>query len=119
MSSIFRTNGIPESRSQVTATVSPIFHQTSLSSVYGLAYFFLSFQLKPCSQGWVMGFVGDGGNIAITTALLPSFCALYCKHQIVFGILYLIFYACLRLQFLDVETNPGLWCPVPTVCRLH
>ena len=25
---------------------------------------------------------------------------------------------CLRLQFLDVETNPGPWCPVPTVCRL-
>ena len=32
--------------------------------------------------------------------------------------LYLIFYACLRLQFLYVETNPGLRCPVPTVCRL-
>ena len=32
--------------------------------------------------------------------------------------LYLIFQACLRLQFLDVETNPGLWCPVPTVCSL-
>ena len=32
--------------------------------------------------------------------------------------LYLIFYACLRLRFLDVETNPGLWCPVPAVCRL-
>ena len=32
--------------------------------------------------------------------------------------LYLIFYACLRLQFLDVETNPGLRCPVPAVCRI-
>ena len=32
--------------------------------------------------------------------------------------LYHIFYACLRLWFLDVETNPGLRRPVPTVCRL-
>ena len=33
--------------------------------------------------------------------------------------IYLIFlYACLRLQFPDVETNPGLRQPVPTVCRL-
>ena len=31
---------------------------------------------------------------------------------------YLIFYACLRLRFLDVETNPGPRWPVPTVCRL-
>ena len=28
------------------------------------------------------------------------------------------FYACLRLRFLDVETNPGPRRPVPTVCRL-
>ena len=32
--------------------------------------------------------------------------------------LYLIFYGCLRLQFLDVETNPGPRCPVPDVCRI-
>ena len=32
--------------------------------------------------------------------------------------LYLIFYACMRLQFLDVETNPGPWRPVPAVCRI-
>ena len=32
--------------------------------------------------------------------------------------LYLIFYACLRLRFLDVETNPGSRRPVPTVCRI-
>ena len=31
---------------------------------------------------------------------------------------FLIFYACLRLRFLDVETNPCLQHPVPTVCRL-
>ena len=30
--------------------------------------------------------------------------------------LYLIFYACLRLQFLDVETNPCPRRPVPAVC---
>ena len=33
--------------------------------------------------------------------------------------LYLIFYACLRLQFLDVETNPGSRRPVPAVCRIR
>ena len=32
--------------------------------------------------------------------------------------LYLIFYACRRLPFLDVETNPGLRRPVPDVCRI-
>ena len=32
--------------------------------------------------------------------------------------LYLIFYACLRLRFLDVETNPGPPCPVPDDCRI-
>ena len=31
---------------------------------------------------------------------------------------YLIFYGCLRLRFLDVETNPGPWRPVPDVCRI-
>ena len=32
--------------------------------------------------------------------------------------LYLIFYGCLTLRFLDVETNPGQWRPVPAVCRI-
>ena len=32
--------------------------------------------------------------------------------------LYLIFYACLRLRFLDVETNPGPRRPVHAVCRI-
>ena len=32
--------------------------------------------------------------------------------------LYLIFYGCLRLRFLDVETNPGPRRPVPAVCRI-
>ena len=31
---------------------------------------------------------------------------------------YLIFYACLRLRFLDVETNPGPRHPVAAVCRI-
>ena len=30
----------------------------------------------------------------------------------------LIFYACLRLRFLDVETNPGPLRRVPAVCRI-
>ena len=30
----------------------------------------------------------------------------------------LIFYACLRLRFLDVETNPGPRSPVPAICRI-
>ena len=45
-------------------------------------------------------------------------CVLYCKHQIVYGFFYLIFYGCLRLRFLDVETNPGPGRPVPVVCRI-
>ena len=32
--------------------------------------------------------------------------------------LYLIFHGCLRLRFLDVETNPGSRRPVPAVCRI-
>ena len=32
--------------------------------------------------------------------------------------LYLVFYGCLRLRFLDVETNPGPHRPVPAVCRI-
>ena len=32
--------------------------------------------------------------------------------------IYLVFYACLRLRFLNVETNPGPRRPVPAVCRI-
>ena len=32
--------------------------------------------------------------------------------------LYLIFYGCLTLRFLDGETNPGPHCPAPAVCRI-
>ena len=31
---------------------------------------------------------------------------------------YLILYVCLRLRFLDVETNPGTRRPVPAACRI-
>ena len=34
------------------------------------------------------------------------------------GFLYLIFYACLRFQFLDADTNHGPRRPVPDVCRI-
>ena len=33
-------------------------------------------------------------------------------------LLYIIFYACLRLRSLDVEINPGSRPPVPAVCRI-
>ena len=32
--------------------------------------------------------------------------------------LYLIFYGCLRLRFLDMETNPGPRRPAPDVCKI-
>ena len=32
--------------------------------------------------------------------------------------LYLIFYGCLILRFLEVETNPGQRHPIPSVCRI-
>ena len=66
-----------------------------------------------------MGFVGGGGNIAIATALPPSsfeYCIVNIKKCMEF--IYLIFYACLRLRFLEVETNPGPQRPVPDVCRI-
>ena len=65
-----------------------------------------------------MGFVGAGGNIAISTALRPSFCVLYCKHLIVYGVNISFFDACLRLRYPDVETDPGPRRPVLTVCRI-
>ena len=34
------------------------------------------------------------------------------------GLICLIFYACLRLLILDVETNLGPQRPVPAVCRI-
>ena len=69
--------------------------------------------------GMVMSFVGGGGNIAIATALPPSslvYCVVNIKDFMEF--LYLIFYACLRLRFLDVDTNPAPRRPVPAICRI-
>ena len=66
-----------------------------------------------------MGFVGCGGNIAIVTALpLSSFEYCTVNIKLFMEFIYLIFYACLRLQFLDVEMNPGPWRPVPALCRI-
>ena len=62
-----------------------------------------------------MCFVGVGGKIDYHTPIIIF--VLYCKHQIVYGFS-LIFYGCLRLWFLDVETNPGLRRPVSDVCRI-
>ena len=58
-----------------------------------------------------MGFVGGGDNIAIATALTPSFVYFM-------DFFYLIFYACLRHRFLDVDTIRGPRRPVPDVCRI-
>ena len=60
-----------------------------------------------------MGFVGGGDNIAIATALSLSL-LVYCIANIKWfmDFLNLVFYGCLRLRFLDVETNPGLRRPV-------
>ena len=66
-----------------------------------------------------MDFVGGGGDTAIATALPPSwfeYCIVNIKYFMEF--IYLIFYACLRLRFLDVEINPGARRPVPAVCRI-
>ena len=44
--------------------------------------------------------------------LLPT------RHQIVYGFSLSHFYGCLRLRFLDVDTNHGPRRPVPAVCRI-
>ena len=60
-----------------------------------------------------MGFVGGVSNIAIATPLPPS-SVVHCIVNIkcLWNFSYLIFYACLRLQFLDVQTSPGQRRPV-------
>ena len=79
---------------------------------------FLPPPLNPHCQGRVIGFVGDGGNITIANALLPlSFVCCIVNINLFMEFLCLIFYACPRLRFLDVETNLGPRCPVPAVCR--
>ena len=67
-----------------------------------------------------MGFVGGGGNIAIETDLPPSsFVYRIVNIKSFMEFLYLIFYACLRLRFLDIETNPSPRRPVPSACRIQ
>ena len=44
------------------------------------------------------------------------YCIVNMKYFMKF--LYLIFYACLRLRFLDVDANPGPQRPVLDVCRI-
>ena len=65
-----------------------------------------------------MGFVGGGGNIAIATALPPSFVYSIENIKIVYGISLSYFYACPWLRSQDVETNPAPRRPVPAVCRI-
>ena len=67
----------------------------------------------------MIGFVGGGGNIAIAPTLPSSFVYCIVNTKLFMEFLYLIFYACLRLQFLDVVTNPGPRRPVPAVCRIR
>ena len=94
----------------------PVTHSSPLSTWLSVLFVFPPL-LKPSCQGRVMGFVGGGGNIAITTALPPSSLVYCCKHYFM-DFLYLIFYGCLRLRFLDVETKPGQLRPAPAVCRI-
>ena len=68
-----------------------------------------------------MEFVGGGGNIAIATAMgccAHIFYVVLSSITRSMGINNLLFYTCLRLRFLDVETNPGPRRPVPAVCRV-
>ena len=57
-------------------------------------------------------------SIPVDVLCLPAgmFCSL--THSLWNSYILLFFYAFLRLQFPDVETNPGPRRPVPTVCRL-
>ena len=65
-----------------------------------------------------MGFVGDGGNIAIVTSLLDFFVFACVNIYQFMDLICLLFYACLGLRFLDMETNPGPERPVPGVSRI-
>ena len=63
-----------------------------------------------------MGFDGGGYNIAIATAEHQSslYCIVNIKQFMEFFISF--FYACLRIRFLDVKTNPGPRHPDSAVC---
>ena len=60
--------------------------RSSPFSTWLIVLLFFSSPAKTTLSGKVMGYVGGGGNNAIATALPPSFCVLYCKYQIVYGI---------------------------------
>ena len=81
--------------------------------------------LKPLCHGRVMGYVGGGGNIAITTASPPLFFGvLMLNITRSVGSIYLILYwyhewnRSLRLRFLDEETNPSPPRPVSALFRI-
>ena len=58
-----------------------------------------------------MGFVGGGTPTNFSNCIIPTF-----RHSM--GSIYLIFYTCLRLRFVDLETNPVPRRPVLAVCRI-
>ena len=49
----------------------PVTHSSPISMWLSVLFIFSS-PVKPRCQGSVMGFVGDGGNIAIATAMRSS-----------------------------------------------
>ena len=58
-------------------------------------------------------------NLCLRNCSTPIiFWVLHGKHQTIYIIFLPYIFACLRLRFLDVETNPGLLRPVPDVCRI-
>ena len=92
----------------------PITHLSPFRTWLSVLLFFSS-SAKTALSGQGICFAGGIGNTAIATALPTSFCVnIKCYMEF----LYLMFYACLRLWFLDVETDPGQRRPVPTVCIL-
>ena len=90
----------------------PVTDSSPFSTWLSILFFFAP-QLKPRCQGRVIGFVGDGGYIAIVTPVSLIDCVLYCRYQILNGFS-LSDFLCLTEAF-----NPGLRRPVPAVCRIQ
>ena len=66
-----------------------------------------------------MGFVGGGGNICHRNCPTPIIvCALYCKHQIVYGFSLSQFLWLPETSVSGCGANPGPRRPVPAVCRI-
>ena len=95
-------------------------HSSLFCAWLSTLFSFFPTPLKLHSQDRVIGFVGSDGNIIDITIALPASSFVYSIVNIIQfrEFLNLIFYACPRFQFLDVETNPAPWCPVPGVCRI-